>query len=86
MILKAIDFFGGWTGRAVAIVGIIGALISYRAWDVYRLESRGVRKEQVRVEQVGKKVDQRAQKKREQVEKAPPSDVEKALRKFCRDC
>lgn len=86
MILKAIDFLGGWTGRAVAIAGIIGALIGLRTWDVMHQRSVGRQQEQVRVEKVGKRIDERAQKKRERVQQAPPSEVDAALRKFCRDC
>lgn len=85
-MISAIAFFGTLWGRVALGVGIVVAMAGLRLWDVHRLETRGIRKEQVRVEQVGKKIDQRAQKKRERVQQAPSSDVDAALRKFCRDC
>lgn len=85
-MIGLLGFFGSLWGRVALGAGIVVALIGLRAWDVSHQRKVGAVREQVRVETVGKKIDGRAQKKRDQVEKAPPSDVEKALRKFCRDC
>lgn len=62
-----------------------GVLVAYFTWHK-TVEHKGVVKERVRVEQVGKKIDAAAQKKRERVERAAPSEVDAALRKYCRDC
>jgi len=62
-----------------------GVLVAYATWHK-KVENAGIRKEQVRVEAVGKKIDAAAQKKREKIERAPPSEVDNALRKYCRDC
>lgn len=85
-MIGLLGFFGTLWGRVALGAGIVVALIGLRAWDVSHQRKVGAHREQVRVETVGKKVEKRAQQKREQVERAPPSDVEKALRKFCRDC
>jgi hypothetical protein len=62
-----------------------GVLATYMAWK-HRVEVKAVQAEQVRVETQGNKIDAAAQKKRERVERAPPSEVDAALRKYCRDC
>ena len=85
-MISAIAFFGTLWGRVALGAGIVVALIGLRAWDVSHQRKVGAVREQVRVEQVGKKIDERAQKKRERVQQAPSSDVDAALRKFCRDC
>lgn len=84
--LKLFAWFGTLAGRAALIALAVGSLIGLRAWDVAHQRKVGAVREQVRVEQVGKKIDERAQKKRERVQQAPSSDVDAALRKFCRDC
>lgn len=70
-------------GLHIAIVA--GVLVAYATWHK-KVENAGIRKEQVRVETVGNKIDAKAQKKRAAVERAPPSEVDNALRKYCRDC
>jgi hypothetical protein len=62
-----------------------GVLVTYAAWHK-RVETKAVAAERVRVETTGNKIDAAAQKKRERVEKAPASEVDAALRKYCRDC
>lgn len=79
-------FFGTILGKVALGAGIVAVLAGIRLWDVSHQRGIGEKREQVRVETVGKKIDGRAQKKREQVERAPPSEVDAALRKYCRDC
>jgi hypothetical protein len=62
-----------------------GVLVTYFAW-AKRIEVKAVAAERVRVETTGNKIDAAAQKKRERVERAPPNEVDAALRKYCRDC
>lgn len=85
-MIGLISFFGTLWGRVALGVGIVVALVSLRAWDVSHQRKVGAHREQVRVETVGKKIDGRAQRKREQVERAKPSEIDAALRKYCRDC
>lgn len=70
-------------GLHLAVVAGLG--VGYLAWKS-KVETKAVTAERVRVEIVGNKADAAAQKKRERVEKAPPRDVDAALRKYCRDC
>lgn len=83
---KILAWFGTLAGRATLIAVAVGSLVGLRAWDVSHQRGIGEKREQVRVETVGKKIDGRAQKKREQVERAKPSEIDAALRKYCRDC
>lgn len=83
---KAIGFFGTGLGKVVMVIAAISSLIGLRALDVGHQRGVGAKNEQVRVETVGNKVDAKAQKKRQQVEKAKPSEIDDALRKYCRDC
>jgi hypothetical protein len=50
------------------------------------MQSVGVRKEQVRVETIGKKIDARAKVARKKVEAKKPDELQADLRRFCRDC
>lgn len=84
--LKVLAWFGTLAGRATLFAIGISAIAGLRYWDVSHQRGIGKRNEQVRVEKVGKKIDGRAQKRREQVERAPPTEVDAALRKYCRDC
>lgn len=79
-------FFGTILGKVALGAGIVAVLLGLRAWDVSHQRKVGAVREQVRVETVGKKIDGRAQQKRERVQNAPPSEVDAALRKYCRDC
>lgn len=85
-MIQLISFFGSLWGKVALGAGIVVALVGIRAWDVSHQRKVGAQREQVRVETVGKKIDERAQKKRERVERAPPNEVDAALRKYCRDC
>lgn len=85
-IFKAITFCGTGMGKLSVIIAAVAGLIGLRAWDVSHQRSVGAKNEQVRVETVGNKVDAKAQKKRQQVEKAKPSEIDDALRRYCRDC
>jgi hypothetical protein len=62
-----------------------GILVAFFAWTK-RIEVKAVAAERVRVETTGNKIDAAAQKKRERVERAPPNEVDAALRRYCRDC
>lgn len=79
-------FFGTILGKVALGAGIVAVLLGLRAWDVSHQRKVGAVREQVRVETVGKKIDAKAQQKRERVQNAPPSEVDAALRKYCRDC
>ncbi len=85
-MIGLLGFFGSLWGRVALGAGIVVALIGLRAWDVSNQRKVGAVREQVRVETVGKKIDAKAQQKRERVQNAPPSEVDAALRKYCRDC
>lgn len=85
-MIGIISFFGSLWGKVALGAGIVVALVGIRAWDVSHQRKVGAQREQVRVETVGKKIDGRAQQKRERVERAPPNEVDAALRKYCRDC
>lgn len=85
-MIQIISFFGSLWGKVALGAGIIVALVGIRAWDVSHQRNVGAQREQVRVETVGKKIDERAQKKRERVERAKPAEIDAALRKYCRDC
>lgn len=63
---------------AFAAAVALGAM----AWWSSSMVNRGVQRERVRVEKIGKKTDAKAQKARRAAE-AKPHD---ALAKYCRDC
>lgn len=69
---------GGRVAMGLTIIACLGAL---RAWDVHRLEARGVVKEQVRVEKQGMKIDATAQDARRRAEQRPAD----SLRSYYRD-
>lgn len=79
-------FCGTGMGKISMALAAIAAVVGLRAWDISHQRGVGAKNEQVRVETVGKKIDAAAQKKREKIERAPPSEVDNALRKYCRDC
>lgn len=78
---KAISFFGTGLGKLTMIIAGISALIGLRAWDVSHQRNVGAKKEQVRVEQVGKKIDAKAQAARRDAERRPHD----SLRQYYRD-
>lgn len=85
-MISVIAFFSTLGGRLALGAGIVAALIGLRALDVSHQRKVGAHREAVRVETIGKAVDAKAQKKRERVERAPPNEIDAALRKYCRDC
>jgi len=66
----------------VAAAAALAVMAGWSAW----MQDRGARKEQVRVERIGEKVHARAKAARKAVEKKKPSEVQSALRAYCRDC
>lgn len=70
-------------GVHLAVVVAIG--VGYLNWKG-KVETKAVTAERVRVEVQGNKIDAAAQKKREKAERAPPSEIDAALRRYCRDC
>jgi cell division protein FtsB len=62
-----------------------GLLVGFLAWQK-RIEVKAVTAERVRVEETGNKIDAAAQQKREKIQRAPQSEIDIALRKYCRDC
>jgi len=85
-MISVIAFFGTIGGRLALGAGLIAALVGLRAWDVSHQRKVGAHREAVRVEETGKKIDAKAQQKRQRVERAPPNEIDNALRKYCRDC
>ncbi len=85
-MISVIAFFSTISGRLALGAGIIAALVGLRAWDISHQRKVGAHREQVRVETIGKAVDAKAQQKRQRVERAPPNEIDNALRKYCRDC
>lgn len=83
---KLLAWFGTMAGRATLIAVIVGGVFGWVKWHAWHHQGVGIRKEQVRVEAVGKQIDERARKKREQVDRAKPAEIDAALRKYCRDC
>ena len=61
------------------------ALAAMAGWSAW-MQSVGVRKEQVRVETIGKKIDARAKVARKKVEAKKPDELQADLLRFCRDC
>lgn len=62
-----------------------GILVAFFAWQK-RVEVKAVTAERVRVETQGNKIDAAAQAKRDKIQRAPQSEIDGALRKYCRDC
>lgn len=72
-----------WLGRyAGAIAAALLAMAGWSAW----MQSKGVQRERARIEKIGTKIDAQAGAARKTVAKAPPSQIQADLRKFCRDC
>ena len=64
---------------------LAAGLAAMAAWSGLMVQ-KGVVKEQVRVTEVGKKVDAAAKAKRKVVEKKKPEEIRADLRRFCVDC
>jgi hypothetical protein len=70
------------TKYLAAAAAALAVMAGFSAW----MQSVGVRKEQVRVETIGKKIDARAKVARKKVEAKKPDELQADLRRFCRDC
>jgi hypothetical protein len=73
------------TGLARYALALAAGLAAMAAWSGLMVQ-KGVVKEQVRVTEVGKKVDAAAKAKRKIVEKKKPEEIRADLRRFCVDC
>ncbi len=72
-----------WLGRyAGALAAALLAMAGWSAW----MQGKGVQKERVRVEAIGKKLDAKAGEARKKVAAKPPSEIQADLAQYCRDC
>ena len=63
---------------ALAAALAFAAMAGWSAW----MQGKGVQRERVRVEKIGKKIDARAKTARKKAEERPHD----SLRAYCRDC
>lgn len=73
------------TGLARYALALAAGLAAMAAWSGMMVQ-KGVVKEQVRVETVGKKIDATAKAKRKAVEAKKPPEISADLRRYCVDC
>lgn len=73
------------TGLARYALALAAGLAAMAAWSGMMVQ-RGVVKEQVRVETIGKKLDAKARTVRKAVEAKKPPEISADLRRYCRDC
>ena len=66
----------------IGLAAALAAMAGFSAWQ----QSIGARKEIVRVEKIGKKLDAKARVARRKVEKATPTEIQMELRRYCADC
>ena len=72
-----------WLGRyAGAIAAALLAMAGWSAW----MQSKGVQRERARIETIGKKIDAQTAVVRKKVAAKPPSEVQRDLLRWCRDC
>ena len=64
---------------------LAAALAVMAGWS-WTMQQRGVQREKVRVEAIGKKLDAKAGEARKKVAAKPPSQIQADLKRFCRDC
>lgn len=64
----------------------IGAAFAVMAGWSALMQQKGVEKERVRVDVVGKKIDAKAKIARKKVEAKKPEELRADLKRFCRDC
>lgn len=64
----------------------IGAALAVMAGWSAMMQQKGVEKERVRVDTVGKKIDAKAKIARKKVEAKKPEELRADLKRFCRDC
>ena len=66
----------------IGLAAALAAMAGFSAWQ----QSIGARKEIVRVEKIGKRLDAKARVVRKKVEAKKPDELQADLRRFCRDC
>jgi len=64
---------------------LAAALAVMAGWS-WTMQQRGVQREKVRVEAIGKKLDAKARGVRKKIEAKKPDELQADLRRFCRDC
>jgi len=64
---------------------LAAALAVMAGWS-WTMQQRGVQREKVRVEAIGKKLDAKAGAARKKVAAKPPSEIQADLKQWCRDC
>ena len=69
--------------KYLAIAGL--ALAAMAGWSAL-MQQKGVEKERVRVDVVGKKIDAKAKIARKKVDAKKPEELRADLKRFCRDC
>ncbi len=72
----------GLSRYALALAAGLAAMAAWSATMVHK----GVVREQVRVETIGKKIDAVAKVRRKAVEKKTPPEISADLKRYCRDC
>lgn len=64
---------------------LAAALAVMAGWS-WHMQQRGVTKERARIEKIGAKHDAAAGAARKKVAAKPPSEVQRDLARYCRDC
>ena len=64
---------------------LAAALAVMAGWS-WHMQQRGVEKERARIETIGKKIDAQTAVVRKKVAAKPPSQIQRDLQRFCRDC
>ena len=73
------------TGLARYALAVAAGLAAMAGWSALMVQ-KGVVREQVRVETVGKKIEAKAKVRRKIVEDKKPAEISAELKKYCRDC
>ena len=66
----------------IGLAAALAAMAGFSAWQ----QSIGARKEIVRVEKIGKRLDAKARVVRKKVGAKEPDELQADLRRLCRDC
>ena len=64
---------------------LAAALAVMAGWS-WHMQQRGVQKEIVRVEKIGRQLDAKAGAARKKIAAKPPSQIQADLSRYCRDC
>jgi hypothetical protein len=72
-----------WFGRSAGMIA--AALLAMAGWSAW-MQSKGVQRERVRVEKIGKQLDAKAGQARKKVAAKAPSEIQRDLARYCRDC